>query len=45
MDVTGYQLNNEVGKIISMKGAKDVHSLTLSHRSENMSVVAPINAE
>lgn len=45
MDATGCQINNEVGKAVVTKRAKDVHSLPSSDRGVYMSVVAYINAD
>lgn len=45
MDYIGCQINYEVGKVIATKGDKDFHSLTLSKRVWNVSIVARINAD
>lgn len=45
MDETGFQINNEPGKVIATKGAKDVHVLSSSERGENVTIIACCNAE
>lgn len=45
MDETGLQLNNVPGKVVAMKGSKDVHVVTAQERGETITVVACCNAE
>lgn len=45
MDESGIQLTNKPGKVLTTKGAKDVHVLTPHERGENITVVACCNAE
>ena len=45
MDETGLQLNNVPGKVVALKGSKDVHVVTSQERGETITVVACCNAE
>lgn len=45
MDETGVQLINKPGKVITKKGAKDVHVLTSKERGENVTVIACCSAD
>uniref|UniRef100_A0A2H1WMP4 SFRICE_026838 n=1 Tax=Spodoptera frugiperda TaxID=7108 RepID=A0A2H1WMP4_SPOFR len=44
MDESGVQLNNKLGKVVAMKGAKIVNSVTSAKKGETMAVVACCNA-
>lgn len=45
MDESGLQLNNVPGKVVAVKGSKDVHVVTSQERGETITVVACCNAE
>ena len=45
MDESGIQLINKPGKVVTMKGAKDIHVLTPRERGENITVIACNSAE
>ncbi|CAH1973221.1 unnamed protein product [Acanthoscelides obtectus] len=45
MDETGVQLINKPGKVLTTKGARDVHVLTSKERGENVTVVACCSAD
>lgn len=45
MDETGIQLINKSGKVVTMKGCKDVHVSTSKERGENVTVIACCSAD
>jgi hypothetical protein len=45
MDESGFNLNNETGKVLATKRAQDVHSVTSCERGENVSLIACCSAE
>nr|XP_022906536.1 uncharacterized protein LOC111418265 [Onthophagus taurus] len=45
MDETGLQLNNKPGKVIAIKGSKNVTSVTSGEKGETISVLACVNGE
>ncbi|KAJ8866680.1 hypothetical protein PR048_032541 [Dryococelus australis] len=45
MNESGIQLTNKPGKLVTTKGAKDVHVLTPHERGENVTVIACCDAE
>jgi len=45
MDETGFNVNNEPGKVITEKGIKTLHDVTSVERGEHVTIVAACNAE
>lgn len=45
MDETGLQLNNKPGKVIAIKGSKNVTSVTSGEKGETISVLACVSGE
>ena len=45
MDECGLQLNNEPGKVLAMKGSRDVHHVTSAEKGETITLIACCNAE
>ncbi|XP_039278770.1 uncharacterized protein LOC120350253 [Nilaparvata lugens] len=45
MDETGLQLNNKPGKVVALKGSKNVTSVTSGEKGETISLLACVNGE
>jgi len=45
VDETGLQLNNNLGKIVAVKGLREVHHVTSAEKRKTISVIACCNAE
>lgn len=45
MDETGLQLNNKPGKVVALKGSKNVTSVTSGEKGETISVLTCVNGE
>nr|XP_023020198.1 uncharacterized protein LOC111508813 [Leptinotarsa decemlineata] len=45
MDETGLQLNNKPGKVVALKGSKNVTSVTSGEKGETISVLTCVNKE
>lgn len=44
-DESGLQLNNDPGKVVAVKGSKDVHNIISAERGENITIIGCISAE